>query len=231
MARQFQFVTVSNPTEPAWTEARKSIHSHVMRQAHAKKRRLQTQRYQNESVICGTKQDLTIFKSVLSSPLSQVFTNSKDPFSSLARSLTSDEYFLLDHCMFIVAMPDCLPGHHLVILIFSIDFSSAIHWIPSVPLFLIRSQISRSSCRIRLVIAACSTTRETTGHRCFEIGLASPSPTMLLWSRLFSSVHVATFCWTNRIIQSSLAWLYSISRYAFVHCARRSVPNRPQLMP
>ncbi|KAL5351898.1 hypothetical protein ACLOAV_003760 [Pseudogymnoascus australis] len=73
-----------------------------MRQAHAKKRRLQIQRYKIESIICGTKQDLTIFKSVLSSPLSQVFASGKDPFLCLARPLTSEEYFLLDHYVQVV---------------------------------------------------------------------------------------------------------------------------------
>lgn len=146
MARQFQFVTVSNPTEPASSESRKLNHSHVMRQAHAKKRRLQTQRYQNESIICGTKQDLTIFKSVLSSPLSHVFTNSKDPFSSLARPLTSEEYFLLDHCMFIDAMSDCLPGHHFVILTFGMGFSSSYTLDP------FRSDISNSITDIQVIV-------------------------------------------------------------------------------
>ena len=109
MARQFQFVTVSNPTRPGSSESRKSTHSHVMRQVHAKKRRLQTQRFQNESINCGTKQNLRIFKPFVSSPLRQVFTNTKDPFSSLARPLLSEEYFLLDHCMFMDAIPDYLP--------------------------------------------------------------------------------------------------------------------------
>lgn len=125
MARQFQFVTVSNPTEPASSESRKSAHSHVMRQTHAKKRRLRTQKYQNDSVVRGKKQDLTIFISVLSSPMSQVFTNSKDPFSSLARPLTSEEYFLLNHCMYKDARPDCLSGHLFVILPLGMGFSSS----------------------------------------------------------------------------------------------------------
>lgn len=106
MARklQFQFVTVSDPTQPACSESRKVTHSHVMRQAHARKRHLEIQRYQNESRICssGTKQDVTTLKvSLLSSPLSNQVNDSigKDPFSSLARPLTSEEYFLLDHCM------------------------------------------------------------------------------------------------------------------------------------
>lgn len=109
MAAQFQFVTVSNPTKSGSSESRKLNHSHIMRQVHAKKRLLQMQRFQNESINCGTKPNLGIFKPFLSSPLHQVFTNTKDPFSSLARPLLSEEYFLLDHCMFIDAIPDCLP--------------------------------------------------------------------------------------------------------------------------
>jgi len=117
-----------------------------MRQAHAKKRRLQMQIFHNESIIGETRQNLTILKSVLSSPLSQVFTNSKDPFSSLARPLTSDEYFLLDHCMFIDATPDCLAGHHFVILAFGMGFSSSYTLDP------FRSDISNSIADIQVVV-------------------------------------------------------------------------------
>ncbi|KAF4976003.1 hypothetical protein FDECE_18515 [Fusarium decemcellulare] len=43
------------------------------------------------------KQNPTAFTTVLPSPTSQGFSNGKDPFSSLARPLSSVEYFLLDH--------------------------------------------------------------------------------------------------------------------------------------
>ena len=109
MARQFQFVSASKPTEHVSSESRKLNHSHVMRHVHATKRSLRTQRYQDELINVGMEQDLTTSETVLSSPLIQRFANSKDPFSSLARPLSSEEYFLLDHCMSINALPD-YPG-------------------------------------------------------------------------------------------------------------------------
>lgn len=149
MVHQFQFVNVSNPTQPVSSKSRKSTQSHVMRQAHARKRRLQIQKYQDESVICGTRQDLAIFKAVLPSPLSQGFTNSEDPFSSLAQPLKPEEYFLLDHCMFIFPMPNRLPCHYFVIAAFSMGFFSTYTVYHFHSSLLIISQISKSWCRIR----------------------------------------------------------------------------------
>lgn len=106
MARQFQFVSASEPTAHISSESRKLNHSHVMRHVHAKKRRLRTQRFQDGLINVGMKQDLTTSETELSSPLIQRFANSKDPFSSLARPLSSEEFFLLDHCMSIDALPD-----------------------------------------------------------------------------------------------------------------------------
>lgn len=45
-------------------------------------------------------------ETVLSGPLIHRFATSKDPFSSLARPLPSEEYFLLDHCTSIDALAD-----------------------------------------------------------------------------------------------------------------------------
>jgi hypothetical protein len=67
------------------------------------------QRFQNEPINFGMKQNLRIFRPFLSNPLRQVLTNTKDPFSSLARPLLSEEYFLLDHCKFTDAIPDSYP--------------------------------------------------------------------------------------------------------------------------
>lgn len=106
MARQFQFVSASKPTEHVSSESRKLNHSHVMRHVHAKKRRLRTQRHQDELINARMEQDLTTSEMILSSPSIQSFANSKDPFSSLARPLSSEEYFLLDHCMSIDALLD-----------------------------------------------------------------------------------------------------------------------------
>ncbi|KAI3316642.1 hypothetical protein HD806DRAFT_517021 [Xylariaceae sp. AK1471] len=102
MARQFQFVSVLKPTEHVSSESRKLNHSHVMLHVHAKKRRLRTQRHQNELINVRVEQDLTTSETALSSPLIQRFANSKDPFSSLARPLSSEEYFLLDHYIQVV---------------------------------------------------------------------------------------------------------------------------------
>jgi hypothetical protein len=110
-----------------------------MRQAHGKKRRLQVQRYQNESSRSGPKRDLSIFTTVLSSPLSQGINNVKDPFSSMARSLTSGEYFLLDHCM--CAILDLIV---FWLLLYYEDFSSNCTY-PSVP-------ISNSIADIQVVV-------------------------------------------------------------------------------
>ncbi len=74
-----------------------------------RKRRLRTQRYQDELINVGMEEDLTTSETVLPSPQIEKFANSKDPFSSLARPLSSEEYYLLDHCMSIDAFPD-YPG-------------------------------------------------------------------------------------------------------------------------
>lgn len=96
MARKFQFVVVSNPAEARSPESKKLTYSHAFRQAHAQKRRKQTENYRKE-VIAGD----SFSKEALSSPpLSQLLSSNKDPFSSLARPLSSVEYFLLHHCMF-----------------------------------------------------------------------------------------------------------------------------------
>ncbi|KAI1817710.1 hypothetical protein GGS20DRAFT_483914 [Poronia punctata] len=103
MAGQFQFVNVSNPIKPSPAGSRKSTHSHVMRQVHARKRHLQTERFQN------AKQIMRIYGPILLWPPPQVLANSKDPFSSLPRPLLSEEYFLLDHYIQVV-LPSSI-GH------------------------------------------------------------------------------------------------------------------------
>lgn len=98
MVRQFQFVSASEPTGHVSSESRKMNHSHVMRHVHAKKRRLRTQRHQDEYIGTGREQVSITSEMGSSSPLIQRFANSKDPFTSLARPLLPEEYFLLDHC-------------------------------------------------------------------------------------------------------------------------------------
>ncbi|KAF4968000.1 hypothetical protein FSARC_4561 [Fusarium sarcochroum] len=96
MTSQIQFVGVFKPTKHVSSESRKLNHSHVMRHVHAKKRRLQTQRYQDELSV-GMEQNLTTSEKIVPGPITQGFANGKDPFASLARPLSPVEYFLLDH--------------------------------------------------------------------------------------------------------------------------------------
>lgn len=96
MPRQFQFVAVSNPTGPVPSESRKLSHSHATRNAHARERRLRMERYQRETRLSTLKQNSTVVE--IPSPLVQMPGHGKDPFAALARSLSSQEYFLLDHC-------------------------------------------------------------------------------------------------------------------------------------
>ncbi|CAG9996122.1 unnamed protein product [Clonostachys byssicola] len=109
MARRFQFVSASTPTERVSSESRKSNHSHVMRHVHARKRRLRTQRYRDELINAGINVDQTTSQIGLSSPPIPRFATSGDPFSSSARPLSSEEYFLLDYYVQVV-MPYSI-GH------------------------------------------------------------------------------------------------------------------------
>ncbi|KAI1302209.1 hypothetical protein F5Y03DRAFT_362042 [Xylaria venustula] len=109
MVRQFQFVTVSNPTEAPSSESKKLAYSHAFRQAHAKRRRLQTEKYRKEVAKVPENKVFSTSEEAVSSPLSQVLTGNKDPFSSLARPLSSVEYFLLNHYVHVIV--PCTIGH------------------------------------------------------------------------------------------------------------------------
>ncbi|CAI6081942.1 unnamed protein product [Clonostachys chloroleuca] len=109
MARRFQFVSASTPTERVSSQSRKSNHSHVMRHVHARKRRLRTQRYQDKLINAGMEMNQTTLQIGLPSPPIPRFASSGDPFSSFARPLSSEEYFLLDHYIQVV-MPYSI-GH------------------------------------------------------------------------------------------------------------------------
>jgi hypothetical protein len=117
MARRFQFVTVPNPTESPSSESKKSAYSHAFRQAHAQRRREQTEKYKKETVSVPVTKVFTASKEAISSPLSQVLNSNKDLFSSLARPLSSVEYFLLDHCKSIIII-FLLPNHGRISLPF-----------------------------------------------------------------------------------------------------------------
>ena len=100
MAYQFHFVGAPEPTGRASKGTRKTNHSHVMRQVHAKKRRARTQRYQN--AVRNTRSGMGAKPPEMLPSRSQIqtFGHSRDPFSSLARPLSSEEHFLLHQCMF-----------------------------------------------------------------------------------------------------------------------------------
>ncbi|KPM41006.1 hypothetical protein AK830_g5537 [Neonectria ditissima] len=102
MPRQFQFVTVSNPTGPVPSESRKLAHSHATRQAHAKERRLRTQRYQMQVMQVRAGKNMEILEPDSLNPLLRMPNHGGDPFSTLVRPLSSQENFLLDHYVRIV---------------------------------------------------------------------------------------------------------------------------------
>ncbi|KAH6663303.1 hypothetical protein F5X68DRAFT_177957 [Plectosphaerella plurivora] len=96
---RFQFVNGFSPENSASSdpEKRTLTHSHAIRQVHAKKRRQRMQTYHGEaSQIHAGKQDTTAVEARLV-PLSRMPSNSRDPFSTLPRPMSSQEYFLFDH--------------------------------------------------------------------------------------------------------------------------------------
>jgi hypothetical protein len=109
MPPQFHFVTVSDPTEAPSSESKKVAYSHAFRQAHAQRRRQQTEKYRRDTQQCVPANKVSIefeLEEAISSPLSQAFNSNKDLFSSLARPLSQVEYCLLNHCTSSVQHPD-----------------------------------------------------------------------------------------------------------------------------
>ncbi|KAL5335543.1 hypothetical protein BJX70DRAFT_401447 [Aspergillus crustosus] len=104
MTRQFQFVAVSNPTEAPSSEAKKVAYSHAFRQAHAHRRRKQTEKYRKETASAPINKVFSASEEAPVSPLgpSQALNSNKDLFSSFARPLSSVEYFLLDHYVHVI---------------------------------------------------------------------------------------------------------------------------------
>jgi hypothetical protein len=101
MRRKFQFVAVSNQTGSVPSELRKSAHSHTIRQAHAHQRHLRMLRYQREIMQARAEVNLEVFEPGFVTPLSRMLNFDKDHFSALPRVLSSQEYFLLNHCTYI----------------------------------------------------------------------------------------------------------------------------------
>lgn len=103
MPLRFQFVNVSNPANPASSETRTLTHSHAIRQAHANERRLRMQRYYGKaSQVDSGDHETTVPQTHFPGPLSQIPGNSRDPFSILPRSISSQEYSLLGYCTCII---------------------------------------------------------------------------------------------------------------------------------
>lgn len=106
--REIQFI-ISLPNTAGVSETiesqRKAAHSHAARSAHAKVRRQRIKQYQAQKrreghgqsrdakSLDGSQRELGL---EMLSPLS---THRKDPFMILAKSLTSIEQMLFDHCM------------------------------------------------------------------------------------------------------------------------------------
>ncbi|KAL4884467.1 hypothetical protein BJY04DRAFT_215434 [Aspergillus karnatakaensis] len=102
MARRFQFVTISNPTGYPSSKAKKSAYSHAFRQAHAQRRREQIEKHRRETVKLPIDKVSTAAGDAISSPLIHELNSNKDPFSSMARQLSSVEYFLLNHYVHVI---------------------------------------------------------------------------------------------------------------------------------
>ncbi|KAI3579953.1 hypothetical protein IWW34DRAFT_819170 [Fusarium oxysporum f. sp. albedinis] len=91
MPRNFQFVTVSNPTEPVPSHVRSLTRSHAVRQRHAKERRLRMQKHQED-----------MSRNAERTSLNKLLGYGRDPFDALPKQLLSHENFLLDHYVRVV---------------------------------------------------------------------------------------------------------------------------------
>lgn len=105
MTSQFRFV-VSHPTEAPSSESKRLAYSHAFRQAHAQRRRKQIESHRKAT---ATSPSFTVGEAFTAPGeavsaswprLSHMLNGNRDPFSSLARPLSSTEYFLLNHCMY-----------------------------------------------------------------------------------------------------------------------------------
>ncbi|KAI2705214.1 transcriptional regulator family: Fungal Specific TF [Penicillium roqueforti] len=106
---EIQFIHSSKPGVPevASAEMRRRVHSHAARSAHAKKRRQRVIEYHAIKTISGSEDESLPFStaaaeiaiSVITSPLGFLGSHRRDPFASFARSLNSNEDFLLDYYM------------------------------------------------------------------------------------------------------------------------------------
>lgn len=160
MPRKFQFIAVSDPTEPISSESRKLTNSHVIRQRHAKERRLRTQSYQRALPRVQEEQDAMLSRWHVSKSLTGVLDYSRDPFSALPKPLSSQDYFLLHHCtldvLVICSNPQKPEGTGLGIV-------TPYYLIDAVPLT--NLQMFTWLCRKVSPTAPCSTIHTTTWHR------------------------------------------------------------------
>lgn len=112
--KRIQFVMVSNPAEASSAQTRKKAHSHAAREAHAKARRMRAQQHRkaqetSDGWSAGHEDaaglDTTLEPAsartgpvTYASPLGLLLSHCKDPFSTLVKSFTHREYFLLHYC-------------------------------------------------------------------------------------------------------------------------------------
>lgn len=87
-------------------EARRRVHSHAAREAHARTRRQRVIQYQATKASgntwnggqCSGIDAAEVQVSVISSPIALLGSGRRDPFGSFARRLSPTEDFLLDYC-------------------------------------------------------------------------------------------------------------------------------------
>lgn len=122
--RSLHFVNISQPAVGDARSAQQQARSHSAREAHARARRLQVEKYQRHSAVqqaegsrldcqdvameilpkgpflamSSNAEDLERGLADIFSPVNQLVSNCKDPFSCSAISLTPTDHFLLDHC-------------------------------------------------------------------------------------------------------------------------------------
>ncbi|KAH8174422.1 hypothetical protein LIA77_05841 [Sarocladium implicatum] len=121
MECQFRFVTTTSPSGRVSSQTRKTNHSHVMRHVHQKKRLSRIQQNRDAVAVAGADADedagavrqvqTEVHVPAVDPRTAQIqrYGSSRDPFSTLARPLSSEEYSLLNNYVHVV-MPSAI-GH------------------------------------------------------------------------------------------------------------------------
>lgn len=122
MLHEIHFVNLSHPAELVSAESRRGAHAHAARTAHARRDRFRIVKYPasvkgqkigkeqgstkknhkpTKSSSMGSK--VAYDASSLPSLRTALSSSRRDPFDSLARSFSESQYFLLDHCWFLLS--------------------------------------------------------------------------------------------------------------------------------